>query len=123
MFFVCVTDQAALDGQYTIFGKVSEGLDVVQKISETPADASGAPAGRVEIRSVVIRDTPPPEPEPFAVETPADLAKYRAVLETSAGPITVEFFADKAPEHVRNFLRLAATGVFDGTSFHRVGRG
>ena len=122
-FFVCVTDQAALDGQYTIFGKVSEGLDVVQRISETPAEASGAPTNRVEIRSVVIRDTPPPEPEPFATETPADLAKYRAVLDTSAGPITVEFFADKAPEHVRNFLRLAAGGVFDGTSFHRVVRG
>lgn len=122
-FFVCVTDQAALDGQYTIFGKVSEGLDVVQKISETPAEASGAPTNRVEIRSVVIRDTPPPEPEPFATETPADLAKYRAVLDTSAGPITVQFFADKAPEHVRNFLRLAAAGVLDGTSFHRVVRG
>lgn len=122
-FFVCVTDQAALDGQYTIFGRVSEGLDVVQKISETPAEASGAPTNRVEIRSVVIRDTPPPEPEPFATETPADLAKYRAVLDTSAGPITVEFFADKAPEHVRNFLRLAAAGVLDGTSFHRVVRG
>ena len=30
---------------------------------------------------------------------------------------------DKAPEHVRNFLRLASLGVFDGTSFHRVVRG
>jgi peptidyl-prolyl cis-trans isomerase B (cyclophilin B) len=122
-FFVCVTDQAALDGQYTIFGRVSEGLDVVQKISEAPADAAGAPLSRVEIRRVAIRDTPPPEPEPFAAESAADLAKYRAVLETSVGPITVELFADKAPEHVRNFLRLAATGVFDGTSFHRVVRG
>jgi peptidyl-prolyl cis-trans isomerase B (cyclophilin B) len=45
------------------------------------------------------------------------------VLETSAGPITVEFFPDKAPEHVRNFLRLASAGVFDGTAFHRVVRG
>ena len=33
------------------------------------------------------------------------------------------FFADKAPEHVRNFLRLAQSGVFDGTAFHRVVRG
>ena len=32
-------------------------------------------------------------------------------------------FPDKAPEHVRNFLRLAAAGVYDGTSFHRVVRG
>jgi peptidyl-prolyl cis-trans isomerase B (cyclophilin B) len=37
--------------------------------------------------------------------------------------ITIEFFPDKAPEHVRNFLRLAAAGVFDGTAFHRVVRG
>ena len=122
-FFVSVTNQPALDGQYTIFGRVSEGIDVVQKISEAAADERGAPAERIEIRNVTIRDTPPPEPEPFATESPADLAKHRAILETSAGPITVEFFADKAPEHVRNFLRLASLGVYDGTSFHRVVRG
>jgi cyclophilin family peptidyl-prolyl cis-trans isomerase len=122
-FFVCVTDQPALDGTYTIFGRVSEGLDVVQKISEVAADGRGAPAERVEIRSVSIRDTPPPEPEPFATESPAELARLRAILETPAGSITVEFFPDKAPEHVRNFLRLASVGVFDGTAFHRVVRG
>ena len=119
-FFVCVSDQPALDGQYTIFGRVSEGMDVVQKISEAPADPDGRPAERIVIKSVTIRDPPPPEPEPFAGETPEALAAYKAVLETSAGPITVAFFPDRAPEHVRNFLRLASAGVFDGTSFHRV---
>lgn len=122
-FFVCVSDQPGLDGQYTIFGRVSEGIEVVQRISETPASAEGRPETRIEIRSVTIRDTPPPELEPFASDTPTTLAQYRAILETSAGPVTVEFFADKAPEHVRNFLRLASAGVFDGTSFHRVVRG
>ena len=122
-FFVSVTDQPALDGKYTIFGRVSDGIDVVRKISEAATDERGAPAERIEIRGVTIRDTPPPEPEPFATESPADLAKHRAILETSAGSITVEFFADKAPEHVRNFLRLASIGVYDGTSFHRVVRG
>ena len=120
-FFVCVTDQAALDGKYTVFGRVSEGMDVVQKISEAPLGPDGAtPAERITIATVEIRDTPPPEPVPFAADTPADLSKYRAVLDTSAGPITIEFFGDKAPEHVRNFLRLAAAGAYDGTSFHRV---
>ena len=119
-FFICVTDQPALEGKYTIFGRVSEGMDVVEKISETPADVDGRATERVEIRSIEIRDTPPPEPEPFSTETAAELSQYRAVLETSSGPITVEFFADKAPEHVRNFLRLASAGVFDGTAFHRV---
>lgn len=122
-FFVCVTDQPALDGKYTVFGRVSGGLDVVEAVSQVPADSNGAPAERVEIRSVTIRDTPPPEPEPFAGETAESMAQYRAVMETTAGDITVEFFPEKAPEHVRNFLRLAESGVFDGTSFHRVVRG
>jgi peptidyl-prolyl cis-trans isomerase B (cyclophilin B) len=122
-FFVCVTDQPALDGKYTIFGHVSDGMDVVQKISQAPADSNGAPNERVTITAVTIRDTPPPEPEPFSTETPAQLAQYRAVLETSLGPVTIEFLPDKAPNHVRNFLRLAQAGVFDGTAFHRVVRG
>jgi cyclophilin family peptidyl-prolyl cis-trans isomerase len=122
-FFICVTDQPALDGKYTIFGRVSEGMDVAQQISESPADGEGRPTERLMINSITIRDTPPPEPEPFATESPAALAQYRAVLETSAGPITVEFFPDKAPEHVRNFLRLAQLGVYDGTAFHRVVKG
>lgn len=122
-FFVCVTDQPALDGKYTIFGRVSEGLDAVTKISEADAKTDGKPTSRIEIVSVTIRDTPPPEPEPFSNDTPAQLAAQRAVLETSAGPITVELFADKAPEHVRNFLRLAHLGVYDGMAFHRVVRG
>jgi peptidyl-prolyl cis-trans isomerase B (cyclophilin B) len=122
-FFICVTDQPALDGKYTIFGRVSEGMDVVQKISQVPADSKGAPNQRVTINAVTVRDTPPPEPEPFSTETPAQLAAYRAVLETSLGPVTIEFLPDKAPIHVRNFLRLAQAGVFDGTTFHRVVRG
>jgi cyclophilin family peptidyl-prolyl cis-trans isomerase len=122
-FFICVTDQPGLDGKYTIFGRVAEGMDVAQKISETAVDADGKASDRIVITDVTIRDAPPPEAEPFSTETVADLARYRAVLETSLGPITVAFFPDKAPEHVRNFLRLAESGVFDGTAFHRVVRG
>ena len=122
-FFVCVTDQPALDGQYTVFGRVSDGIEVVQKISEAPASSDGVPAERIEITGVEIRDAPPPEPVPFAADSPADLSKYRAVVETSAGAITIEFFGEKAPEHVRNFLRLASAGVYDGTAFHRVVKG
>jgi peptidyl-prolyl cis-trans isomerase B (cyclophilin B) len=119
-FFVCVTDQPALNGRYTIFGRVAEGMDVVQKISQVPVGANNLPNERVTIKSVTIRDTPPAEPEPFSTESPEQLAQYRAVLETSLGAITIEFFPDKAPEHVRNFLRLAQAGVYDGTAFHRV---
>jgi peptidyl-prolyl cis-trans isomerase B (cyclophilin B) len=119
-FFVCVTDQTALTGKYTIFGRVSDGLDVVERISEVPATSQGVPTERIEIVSVTIRDTPPPEPEPFSTESIDELAKIRAVLDTSAGPITIAFMPDKAPGHVRAFLRLAQAGVFNGSSFHRV---
>jgi peptidyl-prolyl cis-trans isomerase B (cyclophilin B) len=122
-FFVCVSDQQALSGKFTVFGRVSEGMDVVQKISEAAATPEGIVNDRIEISSVEIRDTPPPEPEPFSTESVDALRAYRAVLETSSGPITLEFFPDKAPTHVRAFLRLAAAGVLDGTSFHRVVKG
>jgi cyclophilin family peptidyl-prolyl cis-trans isomerase len=119
-FFVCVTDQPGLTGKYTVFGRVAEGIDVVQEISLTPATADGLATERVEIRSVTIRDTPPPEPEPFSTESVEELAAYRAVLDTSAGAITIELLPTKAPEHVRAFLRLASAGVYDGTAVHRV---
>ncbi|HEY0875415.1 MAG TPA: peptidylprolyl isomerase [Vicinamibacterales bacterium] len=122
-FFVCVTDQPALTGNYTIFGRVSEGLDVVTKISETPTSDDGRAVERVEITSVTIRDTPPPVPEPFSTESIEELSRYRAVLETSAGAITIAFDPQHAPEHVRNFLRLAQAGVYDGMAFHRVVKG
>jgi len=122
-FFVCVSDQPALAGQYTIFGRVSEGMDVAEAISDTPADEKGAPAERIDIQSITIRDTPPPAPLPFASDTAAQLAAYRAVLDTSLGSVTIGFMPEKAPETVRQFLRLADGGVFDGTSFHRVVHG
>jgi cyclophilin family peptidyl-prolyl cis-trans isomerase len=122
-FFICVTDQPSLDGQYTVFARVVEGISVVQKISLVAADAKGAPAERVEIRRVTIRDKPPPAVEPFSTESAEDLASYRATIETTSGNIGVEFFPDRAPNHVRNFLRLAQAGVYDGTAFHRVVRG
>lgn len=122
-FFVCVVDQPALDGQYSVFGRVVEGLKVVQKISESPVDDKGKATGRIEIKAVTIRDKPVEGPEPFSRESPAELSSYRVTLETTLGPITLELRPDKAPEHVRNFLRLAAAGVYDGTAFHRVVRG
>ena len=119
-FFICASDQAALQGQFTIFGRVVEGLEIVQQISAVPADARGMPADRIVIKSVTIRDTPPPVKDPLVDATAAELAKYHVVLDTSKGEIELEFFADKAPETVRQFLRLSAAGLYDSTLIHRV---
>jgi peptidyl-prolyl cis-trans isomerase B (cyclophilin B) len=122
-FFICIADQPALDGQYTVFARVSEGILVAQKISEAAVDDTNAPTTRVAMTRVTIREKPAPAAEPFSAESVAELAQYRAVLETSMGEIAIEFTPDKAPEHVRNFLRLASAGVYDGTSWHRVVKG
>src|SRR5450432_2922106 len=40
-FFVCVSPQPALDGKFSTFGRITEGIDVVEKISQVPADTNG----------------------------------------------------------------------------------
>jgi len=122
-FLITVVPQPALDGHHTIWGRIAEGLPVVTRISETPIDADGKAMERVEIIAATVRDWAPPPPPAFTTETEEELSVYRAVLETDAGPITVQLFADLAPGHVRNFLRLADAGVYDGMAFHRVAPG
>ena len=122
-FFIAVTDQPGLDGKYTIFARVVEGMLAVQKISEAAVDDKGLAVDRIVVNKVTIRDKPAETPEPFSTESIEELARYRAVLDTSMGEITLSFTPDKAPNHVRNFLRLAQAGVYDGMSFHRVVKG
>jgi peptidyl-prolyl cis-trans isomerase B (cyclophilin B) len=122
-FFICVTDQKGLTGRYTVFARIVDGMEVVQQISASPADANGRPNERIEIVNVTIRDTPPPVPPAFSTETVEALSKMRAVIDTSKGQITLAMRPDLAPETVRNFLRLAEAGVYDQTPFHRVLKG
>lgn len=49
-----------------------------------------------------------------------DYAHTLALVHTSQGDFTVRFFNDRAPNHVKNFVDLAASGFYDGTLFHRV---
>lgn len=46
--------------------------------------------------------------------------RYSATLHTDKGDITIEFFTDKTPRTVNNFVFLAREGFYDGTIFHRV---
>lgn len=48
-----------------------------------------------------------------------ELTGSTATIETSLGSMTLEFFPDKAPGHVKNFVELAEKGFYDGTLFHR----
>jgi len=54
-----------------------------------------------------------------------DLANtvYTAELQTSKGPIRLNFLPEVAPGHVKNFLALAKVGFYNGVIFHRVIKG
>ena len=42
------------------------------------------------------------------------------VMETSHGTLKLKLFPDKAPNHCNNFKRLANSGFYDKTIFHRI---
>ena len=46
--------------------------------------------------------------------------KYSAVISTTIGDMTVEFFSDTAPITVNNFISLSNDGYYDNIIFHRV---
>ena len=49
-FFICVADAPFLDRQYTVFGEVVSGMDVVDKIVSQPRDPRDNPNERIEIK-------------------------------------------------------------------------
>jgi peptidyl-prolyl cis-trans isomerase B (cyclophilin B) len=60
---------------------------------------------------------------PFTTETIDELRNFQLVIETAMGAVVVEMLPDKAPNHVRHILRLAAAGAFEQTAVHRVAKG
>ena len=55
----------------------------------------------------------------FQLEQPKD-GDTIAVIHTSSGDITMRFFPDQAPKAVTNFIKLAESGSYNKTSFHKV---
>ena len=51
-FYVMLRPAKTLDGDYTVFGEITRGLDVVEKISAQTVDTNDMPVKRVEIKSV-----------------------------------------------------------------------
>lgn len=49
-----------------------------------------------------------------------DKKMYNATMKTNMGDIELELYNDKAPLAVGNFVKLANSGFYNGTKFHRV---
>lgn len=60
--------------------------------------------GKVDVKPAA----PPPAPVP------------KAIIKTKFGDIHIKLYPDVAPKHVENFIKLAKSGFYDGTIFHRV---
>ncbi len=65
---------------------------------------------------------PTPAPEPFDGASVERMGAQCVRLETEAGTIEMKMLPEVAPETVRNFLNLVATGAYDTTTFSRVVR-
>ena len=57
-FFICLGDQPSLTGKYTIFGEVTQGMEVVDKIGQTPVEGDKA-AARAEMKKVAVLPVAP----------------------------------------------------------------
>jgi cyclophilin family peptidyl-prolyl cis-trans isomerase len=118
-FFICISAQPALDGKYSAFGHVTEGMDIVQAISQKPAAQGGLIDQPVRILKVTLEKK---KVEPF-LNAPIEQLHRTVTLNTTLGAIKIKMMPEWAPETVRNFLKLTETGWYNGTAFHRVAKG
>jgi len=55
--------------------------------------------------------------------SPMNPSSEVAVIKTNEGEMVIEFWSDAAPKTVENFKKLARSGFYDGTTFHRIVKG
>lgn len=126
-----------LDGSYTVFGQVIDGLDIVYKMQYTAVDSNGKPLGdSVVINSVKVGEyngedvkwsiddyADYDDPAAKDVENFTAPQKGETVVNMKIkgyGDVKIKFFPEYAPEGVENFITHAKDGYYDGLTFHRV---
>jgi peptidyl-prolyl cis-trans isomerase B (cyclophilin B) len=102
----------------------------VQVQAQRPLPSPMATPNRVEVPSPETEtlkkansrpaDAPPVQPDPFDGASVEQMRDQCVTLETEVGSIEIELMPEVAPESVRSFLNLAATGSLDTTTFSRV---
>jgi cyclophilin family peptidyl-prolyl cis-trans isomerase len=97
-------DHPLVSTAYQVGDEVYTVTDRLQRVAEERQAWEAQHSGLFE-------NPPPPEGSP------------RVRLTTSAGEIEIALYAERAPEHVENFLKHCREGFYDGTKFHRVVQG
>ncbi len=110
-FFICHADSTYLDGQYAAFGRVTDGMAVVDAIAKAETDSSDKPLEDITIEYIKRVDSP----DIAAVKAEMELEGYEGIIE-------MELYPDIAPQTVANFVSLAQSGFYDGLTFHKVSK-
>jgi len=87
-------------------------------VASAQSAAPVEPPKKANVRTTVA--APASTAEPFDGATVEKMASQCVTLETELGAIEIAFMPEVAPEAVRNFLNLSATGALDTTTFSRV---
>ena len=136
-----------LDGSYTVFGQVIDGLDVIFKVQETATGANDMPEKDIIIESVKVGEykgekirwyisdydyepTTEAETEATTQQQNVEAANFTAPkegetivtmkLEGYDQPVKFKLFPEYAEKGVENFIELAKSGYYNGLTFHRV---
>jgi peptidyl-prolyl cis-trans isomerase B (cyclophilin B) len=70
-FYICVANATFLDGNYTVYGKVIDGMNIVDTIVASPRDANDVPLQKIEM-FVTYTGVNDSIPDPPALTAPAD---------------------------------------------------
>ena len=135
-----------LDGSYTVFGQVIDGLDIIFKIQNVSVDAqTSMPYKDVIMESVTvgeydgedirwyINEYDEFDPEEIRKATGKEnltIANFTAPKEGEKvvsmkikgydKEVKIKLFPEYADKGVENFITLAERGYYDGLTFHRV---
>lgn len=124
-----------LDGNYTVFGQVFDGLDIIYQIQCNATDANDKPLDDVIIESVKvteyngeelrwsISDYDFDDPTTHEVDnfTPPEIGDEIVTMNVKGyGEVKIRVFPELIPQGSENFIELARQGYYDGLTFHRV---
>ncbi len=129
-FFVCLSDDYVdtLDGKYAAFGKVTEGMEVVedfQKVERTMGSDGkmSSPVRPVTIKKakMIDDDADGNHRAQFTVSyTTGEKELNKDDFKKTTAEFTAALYKDKAPITCENFEKLVKDGFYDGLTFHRI---
>ena len=86
----------------------------------TPVPKASSPSVPTPTQAATISGVGADTGVGLSAEMPQTSSEEVAIIETEFGNIVFEFYSDVAPINVKNFKDLAASGFYNGTTFHRV---